>query len=154
MEKVSRLKLAWAAGIIDGEGCILLSLHTKKKSYNLRVTVTNTDPKMLKELKSMFGGSIHAANCKNDKAHWKFKWIWVLVSKEADSALSSMLPYLITKQDQAKTALTFKTLHRERGGNMTVAKPDNDKLFDEQKWLAARLKEMKHESLIESEVLS
>ena len=153
MDKFPRLKLAWAAGIIDGEGCILLNLNPKRQTYTLRVSVTNTDPKMLKELKSIFGGSIQAANCRNDKAHWKSKWMWVLTCKQADKALSALLPYLITKKDQAQTALIFKTLHRKRGGVAGVLVPGNNKLFEEQEWLANQLKTMKHESLIESKVL-
>lgn len=149
-------KLAWAAGIIDGEGCIMVCEHRPKRCFTLRVTVTNTDPRMLTAMKSMFGGSICEQRWKGDKPQHRTKWVWVTCSKQAEAALVAMLPYLVTKKDQAELALTFRSLHRKRGGIalIGVRTASNEQLFEQQRWLSKQLQAMKHESLVMEEVPS
>jgi len=44
---------AWAAGIIDGEGCIWIN------SNRLMLEVFNTDIRMPQKLKDLFGGAVY-----------------------------------------------------------------------------------------------
>ena len=51
--------LAWAAGIIDGEGSIFIMKQQRKDrerdhNYILRISVQSTDPYMTKELGKLF----------------------------------------------------------------------------------------------------
>ena len=110
--------LAWAAGIIDGEGCIGLHLVTTNtgKCYVLRITVVNTDIRMLEELKRIFGiGSIAARG--RGKPHWKDQWYWLVCSKKAEEVLREVEPYLVSKRDQAEIALLSRRYMGRHGVN-------------------------------------
>ncbi len=80
--------LAWAAGIVDGEGCI--SLHTVKAKhgscYVLRLSVTNTSLLMLKRLVEIFGGG-NIISQKKYADHHKNRWHWQVCSKQAERAI-------------------------------------------------------------------
>ena len=57
-------KLAYLAGIIDGEGTIVIAKGKIRKGrinhpYSLRLVVMNTDIRLIEWLKENFGGSIH-----------------------------------------------------------------------------------------------
>ncbi len=138
--------LAWAAGIIDGEGCILLNIDKKRNVYTPRIHVTNTDAKMLLKLKGMFGGNIYAARHKNDKAHWKPRWMWVVLSQHAITVVALLLPYLVTKKDQAEIFIEFSNTRRQRGNNESLAvKESNALLLDKQSGIYLELQRMKRQ---------
>ncbi len=104
--------LAWAAGIIDGEGCILI-----KEGVALRVVVNveNTDPRMLIELRLAFGGSI-ALRKGVSKSKRRPIWQWDISAKKAEAMLTAIRPYLICKGDQADIALAARA-HTKPGGH-------------------------------------
>ena len=135
--------IGWAAGIIDGEGCILLSRNKKRGCFTLRVHVVNTDPYMLIKLKKLFGGSIHESNAKTDLPHWKFKWVWVVVSKDAEIALETLIPFLVTKREQAELAITFRLLKRRRGGRKHTFSKINSELLEKQEHIFHGLRALK-----------
>lgn len=85
--------IAYIAGIIDGEGSILLNNRSSKKSTHRhpRITVANTSYELLLFLKSNLGGSI----CKKKvyKSHHKQSWCWSLGSNVI-KILELILPYL------------------------------------------------------------
>src|SRR2546428_375255 len=72
--EVSDAELAYAAGLIDGEGCITIdkcggkSRFTKYKSRNagliLRVRVYNANKRLIAFLAERFGGAVSAARYK------------------------------------------------------------------------------------------
>ena len=150
---MDEFKIAWAAGIMDGEGCVGVRWNKKRKSFTLVVSVTNTDPRMLITLKRMFGGSIQLAHSKNYKPHYKTTWGWFLVSTGACAMLQTVLPHLVVKRDQAELAITFQGMHRKRGGAIGKAIEGNAELLEKQAWLSRRLSDMKHEIPAMKEVL-
>ena len=65
--------ISYMAGIFDGEGCV--ALHEKKtkkglKYYRPKVTVTNTDPRLIKFCLETFGGSYSTYRPKNKKVEY------------------------------------------------------------------------------------
>jgi len=106
-------KLAYLAGIIDGEGSIVPYNKTATKRY-WRITVGNTSEDLIQWLKSNFGGTV------NDKKQtwntWlgdapphggqKPMWGWY-VGRQADvfAILSAVEPLLIIKRGRANVAL-------------------------------------------------
>lgn len=101
--------LAWLAGIIDGEGCIGLYSggNGDGKSHYLRLTVVNTDQPMLERAKAITGtGTIRVSRLTADKQR-RQTWIWECNSGNAARVLSSVYPFLVTKQRQAQMALEF-----------------------------------------------
>jgi len=116
--------LAYTAGIIDGEGCILID-QAKNKRYKagyrneLRVRVGNNSEWLCRWLKMQFGGHIayHA------QEHY---WIWGVGTKQAASFLETILPYLQLKRYQAEIAIEFQKgkyrgrPHKDKGKELAV----------------------------------
>jgi hypothetical protein len=113
--KISRqTKLAYAAGIIDGEGCISIYrcrvfgngiYGGKIKNYRMKVIVTQKDGKIVDWLVGNFGGAIYL--------HWKgtktgYSHEWVISHQKASTFLKQILPFLIYKKPQAEIAIRFQ----------------------------------------------
>lgn len=101
--------LAYAAGIIDGEGCIIIGKGKPKGlrltyQYSLRVTVGMSVPIAIDWLKNNFGGSIKY------RANGKYKPIyhWSVLSIQAEGFIKIILPYLKVKRKEAELALEFR----------------------------------------------
>jgi len=106
--------IGWAAGIIDGEGCIVLSrdhIGPTKESYSLRVGVSNTDIRMLHKLKELFGGCI-SKHGRKQKPHHLDKWCWRVGSKCAENCLLQILPWLVVTREQAELAILSRQYRR------------------------------------------
>lgn len=97
------LDRAWAAGFIDGEGCISLSNCThptdSRKHYAALLDVAQVQRAPLDKLVRMFGGTVRLSK-QNPHVHY-----WRLYSVKAARALEAVLPYLVVKQRQAQLAL-------------------------------------------------
>lgn len=104
---------AWAAGIIDGEGCIRLARDhapNGRLRHNLRVDVGSTTPEILTRLKEIFGvGSIHPHTKPRSPRH-RPAWLWRVHTAQAEVILRAMLPYLVAKRNQAEAALLARSL--------------------------------------------
>lgn len=112
--------LAWAAGIVDGEGCI--TLQTVKSSagnlcYVLRLTVNNTSLLMLQRLVEIFGGTIIPK--KRGLARHKPQWSWQVCSKKAEAVLTQVAPYLVNKREEAQVGLLSRKLMQQHGAITT-----------------------------------
>ena len=109
--QVTTEELAWAAGIVDGEGCIGLS-KISKCHWSLRLSVGNTDIRMLDKLKALFNGTITLQNKKalhdkfsRDGYHRKPLWIWTVYGQKAEDILILLVPYLVVKHEQAEIGI-------------------------------------------------
>jgi hypothetical protein len=113
---IKETDLAWAAGIVDGEGCIGLS-RISNAHWSLRVAVGNTDIRMIDKLCQCFGGKARLQNKKPGKDGFKRKplWTWVLYGEKAEAFLVAILPYLCNKADQAEIGIASRRyLHAKR----------------------------------------
>lgn len=107
--KLKELRAAYAAGIIDGEGCITASFRPEYGEYGqVRVCVGNTDEAMIKWLQQHFGGSVY--NYPTTKKMFQ----WHIFCKNAEKFLRIVLPYLITKKEEALIALELRKVIVER----------------------------------------
>lgn len=92
----------YAAGFIDGEGCI-----TTSGPSGFRVSVANTDREVLDWLVSTFGGNINNQHLP-ENPRWNASWKWIVCSKpDVSRFLSAIYPFLKIKRDQAKVVLDF-----------------------------------------------
>lgn len=103
-------KLAYLAGIIDGEGNIDIAkgpIHNRMKSpsYSLRLAVGNTDEKLLLWLKDNFGGSIYK---QLQRPNRKPSWTWTLTNKKAFQLLLEIKDLSVIKQEQINIAIEFQ----------------------------------------------
>ncbi len=103
---MKKTDLAYAAGIIDGEGWIGIGRKGGKRldSY-CRVTVGNTNEWLVKWLQVTFGGTISISN--RNPAKWKRQYYWNLNEHETLDFLKVIYPYLRIKRPQAEIAIQF-----------------------------------------------
>ncbi len=109
--------LAYTAGIVDGEGSIMIlktssPSTTRGYTYQLKVAVTNTNEWLVQWMKFQHGGGISMQIPKNPKDKNVFHWR--VTAKQAYRFLKDIEPYLILKRNQAELALKFQE-HRKKG---------------------------------------
>ncbi len=96
---------AWAAGVIDGEGCIHLSTGTYA---TLGVTVGQSgeeEPPMLTRLLEVYGGKLY----KRKYSHGRRRvWAWGVYSGVAEDFLRRVTPHMVQKRVQAEVALEYR----------------------------------------------
>ncbi len=126
---------AYLAGIIDGEGCITISIRSNRKLFSVihRLMVYNTNKEMIDWIASRFGGSqsIHireGSNHKPDGIHEGYgqKAVYRLAWASADSIthiLGGVLPYLVSKKLAAEMLVALLALPPQMEG-------DKMELFD------------------------
>lgn len=98
-------KIAWAAGFVDGEGCIQIVPH--RNSHRLRLQVVSTTHAPLAKLQASFGGYLNGPY--QGKPPRRPYWQWALDDDRAKAALRAMLPHLTVKRAQARLVLRFPT---------------------------------------------
>lgn len=110
-----RLKLAYLAGIIDGEGCISIRRWIDKKvyvGYSLMLDVGNAKPALAEWIKENFGGTVSHTAFKHPNHNDRY--VWRISHGRAGEIIKSVQPFLLLKQEQAKLALEFRdTFHKD-----------------------------------------
>jgi hypothetical protein len=104
--------LAWAAGFIDGEGCITLApqnrprnnTHASVCSVLIQVTQINRVP--LDKLVALFGGYVGTMRARNARQGWVWQWRLHRAS-EVIPVLESVMPYLVLKRPEAEVVLAY-----------------------------------------------
>ena len=94
--------IAYAAGLVDGEGTIGVYMRGKG-SVRFKVAVYNTEYPMMEWLQLRFGGKIHRVG--KIRAGRKQEYAWYKSDNEFQEFLSLVLPYLVTKRLRAELAL-------------------------------------------------
>lgn len=100
-------RLAWAAGFIDGEGCIGVQLSARKAvgrrdHFQVFLDIAQVRPAPLFEIQSMFGGTVYRRRNWHGEIH-----CWRLYGEKAGVVLRAVLPYLIAKRRQADLVLEY-----------------------------------------------
>lgn len=128
----------WTAGIIDGEGSITV-VHRKRhkmqynwESYEVRITVSNTDIKMMQKLKGLWGGSYRVV--KRRRIQRKTCYHYCITSKQGFNMLQNILPFLVTKKERAKLAFSLQ----DRITNHLASKKQR-KMTDKEKFIRHRV---------------
>lgn len=113
-------RLAYVAGLIDGEGCIGIQKNSKHDLYYTEVTIGMTSKALpiLMEMKSTFGGGIQKKRDKTDR--WEEAHNWRIGGEGAASFLTKILPFLMLKRRQAELAIALETLRQKNGWNETT----------------------------------
>lgn len=110
LKKNSIKKLAYLAGIVDGEGCIALNKVKRKENYQYDyymgiLTVVNTDKRLIDWLLQNFGGNFHTI--KREPPH-KTSYHWHASALATYGILKEILPYLYLKREQAEILMQFR----------------------------------------------
>jgi hypothetical protein len=105
----SRMTAAYAAGLIDGEGCISIA-HRNERVFYPRVDV-GMSAKALPLLEAMltaFGGSIQKTRQQSEK--WEAGYAWRLFGQPLHRFLTDIRPHLHLKMEQADHALRLQEM--------------------------------------------
>ena len=98
-----------------------LNTNAKRKAtYQIRVSVHNTNEWLIQWLKFAFGGYFYGMNYSSVRArNWKAQWQWVIAANKALGFLELIHPYLRLKKPQAEIAIKFQKVRRGQGHHMT-----------------------------------
>ena len=96
--EVTDLDLAYAAGIFDGEGFVGLTINRQpthrrvNMTYNLTVSIANTNLPLIAWLKDSFGGYISTRQYRKDEYPDRLLgYEWKIVARQADERLAYLI---------------------------------------------------------------
>ena len=100
---------AYAAGLIDGEGCISIA-HRNERVFYPRVDVGMGLKGLpaLEKLMATYGGSIQVTRRQSQK--WEEARAWRLFGRPLERFLMAILPHLILKREHARLALSLQQM--------------------------------------------
>jgi hypothetical protein len=105
--------IAYAAGIIDGEGSISASVSPRcAKNFRIHVAVGMCDREVPDFLAQVFGGKVRLEKRKTGAG--KSVFTWTIYCRNAAEFLALVLPYLRVKRDRAEDAILLASMMRNR----------------------------------------
>jgi hypothetical protein len=111
VETISRVELAWLAGVIDGEGSIGIYRDTHRKKPRMRTTIkiANTDVRIIARVSEI----LFKANIRFYYTLTKRRLFCLTIHtigfRSCKKLLEMVLPYLVGKKDQAKLMVEYLT---------------------------------------------
>lgn len=112
----SETDLAWAAGIVDGEGCIHIARNGPER-WLLRVSVCNTDFRMTGRLFGLFGGNLCGVTFHRNSRSTKAQEKWEICGAKAAEFLKRIRPFLVVKGEQVDVAIRSRQFVRKGGSD-------------------------------------
>lgn len=110
--KLSKVDLAYLAGLFDGEGCLLIARTSPGKPWTARefrfqprASLNIRERHICDLFCSAFGGSVRKNTRTNPK--WADTYNWQANSKAVVALSKSLLPFLKLKHKQAALLLAF-----------------------------------------------
>lgn len=103
------LKRAWAAGLLDGEGCFSITSCTNRKKAHLRpvfsavITVSMVRPEAIHKLHEIVGGTLGRTRDEYGPIYQ-----WRAYASKAAAICETLLPYLVLKHRQAEILIEFQ----------------------------------------------
>ena len=108
---IAQTTLAYAAGLMDGEGSIVIDYtHSAigSPSHSLRITICSTSRLLIDWLLETFQGSASNDTRSSVQRGRRPCWSWRLSADRARSFLQDVNPYLVEKRRQASLAIEFQ----------------------------------------------
>ena len=105
---LTQTDIAWAAGFIDGEGCVSTPVRMRsrnRRDYSLALYVGQVDPRPLLRLRAYFGGEVVPRTSRNGG---RPIFMWRVTGNTAEVALRVLLPFLMVKEEQARLAIALR----------------------------------------------
>jgi hypothetical protein len=98
---------AYAAGLIDGEGCLYLAGDSRKAWYYPRLDVGMTEKArpVLIRLVQTYGGTVRQT--RKATKEWNAALCWTVMGKSIEPFLKRIVPYLDLKAEQGRMLLRF-----------------------------------------------
>ena len=148
MEITIQEKIAYLAGIVDGEGCICMTrgFSSRKASgptFKIRLTICSTSLVLLDWLVVNFGGNYtkKALKIGMENKHSK-SYNWNIHCDKAGQIIEMVLPYLVIKKRQAELVLAYRKIQKlgikTCPGVSIVPMALRDEIFENLKFLNRR----------------
>jgi hypothetical protein len=106
---LSESEAAYAAGLLDGEGSIILwkPKGSQSRRMRLRILIINTYEPVMDWLVSRIGGAIHRRQhaSTNYSSNPLPIWTWTVHGSNAVAVLKQLMPFMIIKRDKAKLGI-------------------------------------------------
>lgn len=144
--------IIWFAGIVDGEASIYIRKQKKPGNdvYSLELEISMTDKPTIQKIHDIFEfGSFRPAKRKKQKEHHRQAWKICYSSNMAEAVIRTILPYLITKKEEALLALEFADMKRSREGRGSLSFEE----MMEREWYYEKMKELKKKEFVITEVM-
>lgn len=111
------IELSYVAGIVDGEGSIMLVKTHSSKFPAPALSICNTNLGLLEWIKVRFGGRIHPRKSrkKGHKMSYDLRWYY----DDCLDMLSQLVDYLVIKKSQAVLLLNEYKALTPRNGKYT-----------------------------------
>lgn len=101
---------AYAAGLIDGEGCVYIAKKGGGYQLRLQIAMTTKARKTLEWMQKSYGGRLNNLPRSNKK--WDAEVLWKVNGAEAATALQRAFPFLQVKKRQAEIGLRIESIRR------------------------------------------
>ena len=120
------MSIAWCAGLFDGEGCF--SIYSRNISYDMQASMQMTRGETVKAFHRFIDcGNISFRPTTNPK--WKNLYRWQAFGSDVAKVAKLLLPYLITKKDQAELIIEFDlTWKRGSTGKHYISITEKDRI--------------------------
>jgi hypothetical protein len=104
--------LAWAAGFVDGEGCIYICKQPyrdsrRKFAYRLGFCITQTNLEVLEHFRHGMGITETLYKVKRRPQHSRQVYTVNCSGKSALAVITTLYPYLVRKQPEAQAAMDY-----------------------------------------------
>lgn len=121
-------KIAYLAGLVDGEGCISIVRQNRVDNLCNMLVVGMSDKEGPEMFKEVFGGSVLS---RRRRHNYKVMYTWRVYSRQAARALEILYPYLVIKKKQADICLELAKSIKDgnvlsRGPWRKKVSPDRD----------------------------
>jgi LAGLIDADG DNA endonuclease family protein len=142
---LTAVERAWLAGVIDGEGSILISRIAATRYsrrgffYKPKLEVANSNKEFVDRVLSVIGkGSVNL--CKEKNPEWKDKWQYNGASGVLRGILPQILPHLLVKRAVAEKMLEYLSFAEDNpiDGAMDIP-PGHDEKVDSLYWAVKEL---------------
>jgi len=140
LETISREEVSWLAGIIDGEGHIVLFNNYAPTSHQYRISanigITNSDLRILAKVTDILYRNGNKFYYRIKKANNRSKWCMTVIVggyRNCQKLLELVIPYLVGKKDQAEVMLQF-IRHRKSAYNKHCPKLKANGQFAKGHW--------------------
>ena len=150
-------RLAWVAGIIDGEGSIMITRSCARDSrryYYPQLKIVNCNTKMIREVVKILELPRRITKIKKAKIYHKQAYIISYAANDAIKILKTVRPYLIAKQRQADVCLNLWRVNRmvlERFGKLAKT---GKRVFTNGYEIPAKLADFRHRCYLDIKELN
>jgi len=116
MKSLTDTQLSYLAGLLDGEGCLMIANTRGASRYIPELNITMTHERTIRTVADWLEVPVKLVKRSNPKPHWKQQYALRMSGKRVAALCKLLLPYLITKHGQAELVIAFAKTYIKQGG--------------------------------------